>query len=113
MVKSSKSERTYTLAEIDIRLRSDGFSQEQVKEVVTTLERTEIPEGGIRFKDACDEFNIPPSCLSEAVKRGTVLELRRRGRKFLVLDRKSVVVYAELRARFPGPGRRPRNDHKK
>ena len=110
MVKLSKSARTYTRAEIEIHLRKDGFSHEEATRVVTTLKRAEIPEGGIRFKDACEEFGISSGRLSEAAKRGLVTVLERRSWKFVILDRKSVEEYAALRRRFPRPGPRPRNE---
>ena len=108
MVNSLKSTRTYTLAEIQARLSRDGFSEEEAKRVVTTLARPEIPEGGIRFKDACEEFNIPRGRLSLAIKAGLVTVLERRSWKFLILDRASIEAYAALREQYPRPGPRPK-----
>ena len=110
MVKSSKSVRTYTAREVGRHLRRDGFSTEEAKRVVTTLERPDIPEGGIRFKDACEEFGISSGRPSNAVKYGLVTILERRSWKFVILDRESVEQYAALRERFPRPGPRPRTE---
>lgn len=90
MVKSTKSQRTYTLAEIDNRLRSDGFSEGEAKEVVTSLERTEIPEGGIRFKDALEKYELPKGTLGKWVSRGHVRILRRVSWKFVILSEDDV-----------------------
>ena len=55
----------------------------------------EFPEGGIRFKDACEKYELPKSTLSEAVSRHTVLTLERRSWKYLILDEASVAAFAK------------------
>lgn len=100
---SRKIARDFGIPEPKVR----EMAQAEILDLEKAANNNRIPDGGIRFKDACAEFDILPGTLSGAVKQGVVEIMERRSWKYLILVRTSVEDYAKLLKRFPRPGPRP------
>ena len=105
MVNSHISTRTYTLAEIEARLRSDGFNEEEANKVVTTLEPKLVT-----LKDAAEECALPVYRLRLWHARGLLKEHGRRrasarGGGLVLVDLADV---REIADNPPKPGPRQR-----
>lgn len=72
MVKSRETERSYTLAEIEARLKGNGLSEETVRTVVTTLEPKPIT-----IEEAAKRYDVPPGTLYWWLHRGHLHEVGR------------------------------------
>lgn len=79
MIKSLKSTRTYTLAEIENRLRGDGFNEEEANKVVTALEPKPIT-----IRAAAKKYGLREALIRQWLHRGH--------------------LHAVDRVKFPAPG---------
>lgn len=106
MVKSLKSTRTYTLAEIEDRLRGDGFNEEEAKKVVTALEVKPIT-----IEEAARQYGIPEGTIRRWLVKGHLHEIGRirysapGGGKVLV-DAEEVRELADNRPKLGRPKKR-------
>lgn len=107
MVKSLKSTRTYTLAEIEARLRSDGFNEKEANKVVTTLEPKLMT-----IDEAAESHGLNRETVRKWVQRGhlTRIAIRPgsgRGGGSIVID---VAELDEFLNNRRGPGRPPKDN---
>ncbi len=105
MVNYKGTNRTYILAEIEDRLRSDGFNAEEAERVVTTLEPKPIT-----IQQASDEFGIPKGTLGRWIHIGHLTPVGRvkfpaRGGGKVLVDRAQV---EEMVRNPPRNGRPPK-----
>jgi excisionase family DNA binding protein len=106
MVRYRGNGRVFSLAEIEARLRGNGFSEEQVDQVVTTLGPKPIT-----IEEASEEFDIPQGTLYSWLRRRHLVPLGRirfpaRGGGKVLIDRNQV---EELLRDPPRTGRPPKN----
>jgi hypothetical protein len=88
----------YTHDEIRTIARRFNTTEAVVVRMMTTevLDKTkaldcpETPEGGIRFKDACEKYELVPGTLSWWVHQGHVRILERRSWKFSILSEEDI-----------------------